>query len=147
MQAQLAADIIQKFKKATVSSHMRISQLVSCFCTKQSNLLGGTNLIYETWDDSLGRPTEVCAEWLYDTYKVKGFSYFIGFVIQTVNVFLKKIIISIIKKTKFHTVSDETSAILISVFFAQLFNTAFMVLLLEANFSEFENPLLSLVFN
>jgi len=76
-----------------------------------------------------------------------GVSYVFGFIIQSVNVFLKKFVIYIIKKTKFHTVSEETSATMITVYFMQLFNTAFMVLLLEANFSEFKNPLFNFFFS
>ena len=146
MQSELAADNLLKYERVNTKSDMKISGILTCFCEDQFKILGH-QLFTQTWNDSFGNPTAVCYSWLVDSYTVMGVSYVFGFIIQSVNVFLKKFVIYIIKKTKFHTVSEETSATMITVYFMQLFNTAFMVLLLEANFSEFKNPLFNFFFS
>lgn len=66
--------------------------------------------------------------------------------IQVINVILKYICIGIIRKTKFHTATQEDTAIMATVYISQLFNTGFLLLMMNANFSEFGSESLKQIF-
>ena len=58
------------------------------------------------------------------------------FVIVGINIAIKKVSVALISKVGYDTASELATRITNSVFFGQFFNTAFIVLLVYANFTE-----------
>lgn len=98
------------------------------------------------WHDSQGRLTATCSEWLVDSYNLFGAGKLAGFVISFLNAIIKNTVIKTVKAHKSHSISEETNVIMVIVFFAQLFNTGVIIVLKNANFRDFEVPLLNMMF-
>jgi len=83
------------------------------------------------------RKDEICANYFTDKTASFVFGMAVSFVIIGVNFVLKKVIILLVEKIiREDTKSEQLSTITNYVFYAQFFNTAILILLVNANLSE-----------
>jgi len=70
-----------------------------------------------------------------DFFGGKALSQVVSISIVVINIILRTIMLSLIKWIGYHTESDQTGAIMTSIFIVQFFNTAILLLLTNANTS------------
>lgn len=70
-----------------------------------------------------------------------------GFVISFVNSIVKVAVKKTVKNVKLHTISGEANLNMQLIFFAQFFNTVVFAVLRNANFRDFESPVLNFLFS
>jgi len=68
-----------------------------------------------------------------DFFGGKALSYVVSVSIVVINIILRTIMLTLIKWIGYHTESEQTGAIMTSIFVAQFFNTAILLLLTNAN--------------
>ena len=78
----------------------------------------------------------ICYEWVEDNLWQFFTTNAVSFLIVGANYFLRIILIAVIKLVKYKTISEETRAIMNGVFITQFFNTAMLLLLVNANLQE-----------
>lgn len=83
-----------------------------------------------------GEPIVVCDQYYFDKYYSKVLGQSIAFIIIIVNLILKTTIIKLITWIGEDTISERLSSITNGVFYAQFFNTGFLLLLVNANLQE-----------
>ena len=100
------------------------------------------NTMYSNGEtDSLAEP--ICKTWYMDTFIGKGLGIAMSFIIVFINTVLRLISISLIKWIGEDTHSQQLRSITNGVFITQFFNTAFLMLLVYANFSDAGLPFAS----
>jgi hypothetical protein len=87
-------------------------------------------------------PIAICAIYFSDKLWSTALGTAISFIIIIVNTILKIITIKLVEFIQEDTLSEQLSSVTIYVFVAQFFNTAFILLLVNANLSEHRIPVL-----
>jgi len=82
-----------------------------------------------------------------DSYGLFGAGWLAGFMISLLNSILKVAVEKTVKSLKLHTVSEEANLSMLLIFFAQLINTVAFAVLKNANFRDFESPILDSLFS
>mmetsp|Transcript_5223 Transcript_5223/g.8085 ORF Transcript_5223/g.8085 Transcript_5223/m.8085 type:complete len:884 (-) Transcript_5223:266-2917(-) len=112
---------------------------MQCLCTSMSEFdkkNKNTELIdgYTTTMD--GKEVKICDDYISDKLQAKILGQSIAFIIIAVNIILKTVIIKLITWIGEDTVSERLASITNGVFYAQFFNTGFLLLMVNANMSE-----------
>jgi hypothetical protein len=84
---------------------------------------------------------EICYTYEYDSLFKTSFGYAVSVIVVVINTILKMAMITLIKFIGEDTHSAQLKSITNGVFVTQYFNTAFLVVLSYANFSEVGLPL------
>lgn len=79
---------------------------------------------------------QICKEYFSDLLYSKVIGQSIAFFIIAVNIVLKTLIINLVFWIGEITFSEQKTTITNSVFYAQFFNTAFLILIVNANLTE-----------
>ena len=90
----------------------------------------------KTYKTSKGQDVATCSEIFYDQYKAKFIGYQLTGGIFITNMLLKIIVTAMIKGLRLSTVSFETKAITLLIFFAQFTNTVLLLTLKNFNTSD-----------
>ncbi|CDW91100.1 UNKNOWN [Stylonychia lemnae] len=124
-----------------IITRTQIQPVLDCFCqqmkSKHSFKVGA-----QEFTDNENKTTYVCYEWFVDLYLVKAINSVISATINIVNTILKIVLIFLITKIGEDTKSAQIRSIKVGVFVTQFFNTAILLLLSTANFSETRIPIL-----
>jgi hypothetical protein len=115
--------------------------LLDCFCKDQKAKFG-FSVGNQLFTDFNNKSAYACYEWFSDIYVSKGIGSSISVVINLLNWLLKGLLVVLISKIGEDTRSAQIRSIKMGVFVSQFFNTAILVLLSQANFSESKVPLL-----
>ncbi len=83
-----------------------------------------------------GEDIVICDNYFFDKYYSKALGQSIAFIIIGVNIVLKTVIIKLITWIGEDTISERLASITNGVFYAQFFNTGFLLLLVNANITE-----------
>ena len=113
--------------------------MLKCFCKDQALIVGGgTGLTSLEVNDPYGvnAPVQVCNEFVYDGYNLLFFNSAIQYMIVGINFVLRLFIIKLIMYLGKDTESEQTKLITNGVFIVQFFNTALLLLMVNANLSE-----------
>ena len=114
---------------------------LQCFCQFENQKLGiPKSQIYDGWDKNrkLIFQEPICSYYAKDLLISKILGTSIAFIIVTVNVILRTIIVTLCLWIGEDTQSQQKSIIKDGVFYAQFFNTAIIILLVNANLGEAE---------
>ncbi len=107
-----------------------------CFC-KNENLVHGFSVLNKVYTipgttDSF----KLCHQWYLDSLKELFFGNIVSYLLIMINFVLRLIIIGVIKRVGKMTETDETQMITDGVFIVQFFNTAMLLLMVNANMTE-----------
>ena len=107
---------------------------MQCFCQEEKAHGMPKNQIYEQKDrdDNVVYSGPICEEYYNDIIWSKIIGQSIAFIIIAVNVALKTLIINLVYWVGEDTQSEQKSSITKGVFYAQFFNTGFLLLLVNA---------------
>ena len=117
---------------------------MQCLCTflSDADSLNGNSAQIDgfTVKDDLGindgEDIVICGEYFFDKIYSKVLGQSIAFIIIAINIVLKTVIIKLITWIGEDTISERLSSITNGVFYAQYFNTGFLLLLVNANMTE-----------
>lgn len=95
------------------------------------------------YTDEDKKTAKVCKEWVYDNRMAKIYTGSISVMINAVNFVMRFILIRLISNIGEDVKSAQTSSIKVGIFITQFFNTAILLLLVNANFSETNIPIVN----
>ena len=109
---------------------------VQCFCTEKKQL-------GHPKDQGYGlQHLQICEEYINSTLNVLVIKNSITIIIVVINYIIREISIRLIIWIGYDTYSEQLTKITNGVFIGQFFNTAFLLLLAYANFSDIDLPLM-----
>lgn len=109
-----------------------------CFCESERKTPGWlTDSLYKQDYEILNKTetqeSPVCEKYTEESYKMKTMNESIKYIIIIINTILRMIIIAIIDKVGLDTQSKEMVFVTNAVFLATIFNTGFLLLIVNAN--------------
>lgn len=108
-----------------------LSGALQCYCDSQANGVKALEMMNVKIDD-----TKVCETYVMDYYKSLATNSAVQYMIIAINYILRLFIIKLIVYIGYDTESEQTKLITNGVFIVQFFNTALLLLLVNANFDE-----------
>lgn len=111
--------------------------VIKCFCKDQA-AISGSDLSNFVVNDPYGKnpPVKVCAEFVTDGVNLLFYNSAIQYMIVGINYVLRLFIIKLIIYLGKDTESEQTKLITNGVFIVQFFNTALLLLMVNANLTE-----------
>ena len=131
-------DAVIEFKQNKLAEdedrETNFSGAMQCFCQQEKVNGMPKNQIYEQKDheDNVVYSGPICEQYYNDIIWSKIIGQSIAFIIIAVNVALKMLIINLVYWVGEDTQSEQKSSITKGVFYAQFFNTGFLLLLVNA---------------
>mmetsp|Transcript_44012 Transcript_44012/g.42596 ORF Transcript_44012/g.42596 Transcript_44012/m.42596 type:complete len:213 (-) Transcript_44012:939-1577(-) len=120
---------------------------LSCYCQDQTKIYGFGIRDKEFSDmDNSSLKGKICGEWFWDNYYTSAFKLGVSLSINVVNSILKIVVIKVIAFICEDEKSAQSRSIQVAVFVMTFFNTALLLLLANANFSETHIPLVDKIF-
>jgi hypothetical protein len=109
-----------------------MSGSLKCFCQKEADENGAFSTWGKTYEVKEKEPVQLCTDWYFDQWKAL-LSSMVGYFIIGINFVLRLILIKLICLIGQHTESSQTNSITNGVLLVQFFNTAILLLMVNAN--------------
>ena len=147
--SQLAADEwVDYYKNGGEEMDRQISGTLACFCQAESDRIG-SDAATQTYMASDETKVQTCSEIFADRSAVGYIKMGVSMMIVGVNFVLRIILTDLIKSLRLRQITSETNYTMVSIFVGQFVNTAILLLLNSANFTDIDGGKgpLSLVFS
>nr|CCA20590.1 tRNA (guanineN(7))methyltransferase putative [Albugo laibachii Nc14] len=129
--------VLDEFNKQTAASVYKA--LVGCYCESLLHQMSFQEMMNEEFDVNAltGGTQRYCKVWAKSFVTAQSLSVASIMMVVLVNLLLTRILKFLVKMEKYHTESGHIISQVIKIFFAQLCNTALLVIIINANVQSF----------
>ena len=145
----IAADeYLDYYNHGVEMTSKQIDESLPCFCEQQLDEIG-SDAGSQNYTATDGTQVQTCSQYVYDQAAVRYIKLGVSLMTVIVNYTLMLILIDLIKSIRYERKTQETKVTMLCIFVSQFVNTAILLPLCYANFTDIDGGLgpLSYIFN